>query len=156
MAGCDARLHLIDLDRGEQVASVEIESPTGSTPPVLGELLFVGTEGSTFYAIDWKTPKVVWQFAAERRRMPFRGSAAATAEAVVVGSMDKNLYALEPKTGKQLWMFPTRGKIEGSPVVAASVFIGSGDGRLCLDLARRTWHETGGSLSGRPWSKAGW
>ena len=69
---------------------------------MLGELLFVGTEGSTFYAIDWKTPQS--RLAVRRRaaRMPFRGSAAATAEAVVVGSMDKDLYALEPKTGKQL------------------------------------------------------
>ena len=122
VAGCDARLHLIDLDRGEQVANVELESPTGSTPAVLADLLFVGTEGSIFYAIDWKTPKVVWQFAAERRRMPFRGSAAATAAVVVVGSMDKNLYALEPKTGKLLWTFPTRGRIEGSPVVVGRAY----------------------------------
>lgn len=129
--------------------------PTGSTPAVVGNMLFVGTEGGTFFGIDWQTPKVVWRYTAPQRQMPFRGSAAATDQIVVVGSMDKNVYALEPKTGKQLWTFATRRQIEGSPVVVGKrVFIGSGDGRLyALELTTGTelWqYETGGKIIAAP------
>ena len=75
---------MIDLNEGKEIGSVEIEAPTGSTPAVLGDLLYVGTEGATFFAIDWKTPKVVWQYTAQRRQMPFRGSAAVTKNVVIL------------------------------------------------------------------------
>jgi outer membrane protein assembly factor BamB len=122
---------------------------------VLGDLLFVGTEGSTFFAIDWKNPKVVWQYTADRRQMPFRSSAAVTTDIVVVGSLDKSLHALAPDSGKSIWKFGTQGKIEGSPVIVGNrVFAGSGDGRLyalAVKTGREVWqYETGGSLVGSP------
>ena len=54
VAGCDGKLHIIGLDDGQEIGAVEIDSPTGSTPAVQGDLLFFGTEGGTFYAIDWR------------------------------------------------------------------------------------------------------
>lgn len=155
VAGCDGSLHVVDLNQGKEIGSVPVEAPTGSTPAVLGDLLFVGTEGSTFFGIDWKTPQIVWRYNAERRQMPFRSSAAATKNVVVVGSLDKNVHAVDPATGKALWSFATRGKIETSPVIVGQrVFVGSADGRLrALDLktGREVWqYETGGSLIGSP------
>ena len=155
VAGCDGNLHVIDLDQGKETGSVAIEAPTGSTPAVVGDLLFVGTEGSTFFGIDWKTPKVVWSYVAERRQMPFRSSAAATENIVVVGSLDKSLHAVDPKSGEPRWVFTTRGKVEGSPVIVGDlVYFGSADGRLyALELksGREVWqYETGGSLIGSP------
>ena len=52
MAGCDGRLHVIDLKKGEAVGEVKIDSPTGSSPAVMDGTVFVGTEGHTFFAID--------------------------------------------------------------------------------------------------------
>ncbi|MHB8902387.1 MAG: outer membrane protein assembly factor BamB family protein [Thermoguttaceae bacterium] len=155
VAGCDGSLHVVDLDEGKEIGSVAIDSPTGSTPAVLGDLLFVGTEGSTFFAIDWNKPAVVWHYTAEQRQMPFRSSAAVTEKVVLVGSLDKNVHALDPRSGKPLWIFSTRGKIEGSPVIVGKrAFIGSGDGRLYaleIETGREVWqYETGGSLLGSP------
>ena len=52
LAGCDSKLHFIDVASGAEVASVDIDGPTGSTAAIQGDRVFFGTEGGTFYAID--------------------------------------------------------------------------------------------------------
>ena len=54
IAGCDGKLHVIELDRGQEIGAVGIESPTGATPAVQGQRVFFGTEGGTFFAVDWR------------------------------------------------------------------------------------------------------
>ena len=54
VAGCDGKLHIIRLDDGKEIGDVVIDSPTGSTPAALGDQVFFGTEGGTFFAIDWR------------------------------------------------------------------------------------------------------
>src|SRR6185369_4409310 len=127
LAGCDGKLHIIDLDKGEAINEVEIDAPTGSTPGVGGDRVFFGTEGSTFFAIDWKEAKVAWTFKSQRN-MPFRSSAAITKEAVIFGGRDKQIYALDPADGHELWKFATRSRVDTSPVAVGSrVFVGSSD-----------------------------
>ena len=70
LAGCDGKLHVIDLANGEETGAIEIEAPTGSTPAAVGELIYFGTEGATFFCIDWK--------AAERSMALARQSSPAT------------------------------------------------------------------------------
>ena len=67
VAGCDARLHVIELKQGRQVAETPLDSPTGSTPAVMNNMLFVGTEGKEFFGIDWQRPKVVWKYEPPQR-----------------------------------------------------------------------------------------
>ena len=66
VAGCDSKLHVVDLDNGQEVAAVEIESPTGVTPAVRGDLVYFGTEAGTFFAVNWKTAAVAWTFLARQ------------------------------------------------------------------------------------------
>jgi outer membrane protein assembly factor BamB len=155
LAGCDGKLHVIDLGSGEEVGAVEIEAPTGATPAASGTLIYFGTEGATFFCIDWKAIKEVWRRQDKSRNLPIRSSAALTPQAVVFGGRDKMLHALDPKSGEKLWDFPTKSKIDGSPVVVGPrVFVGSGDGRIYgLDLktGNKVWeYEAGGSFSGSP------
>ncbi len=155
VAGCDGRLHVIDLDHGREEAHVELDAPTGSAPAVLGDMLFVGTEGSALFAIDWRAAKVVWTYRGRKRNMPFRSSAAVTPRIVVVGSLDKSVHAVDPKTGRPRWTFATKGRVETSPVIVGRrVFVGSADGRLyALDrqTGRELWRfEAGGSLLASP------
>lgn len=155
LAGCDGKLHLIDLDKGESVGTVEIEAPTGSTPGVLGDVVYFGTEAGVFFGINWKTPAVQWKFRDPKRNFPYRSSAAVTSEAVFVGGRDKHLHALNPEDGKELWSFQTRGRIDSSPVlVGERLFFGAADGRLfALDRksGKKVWdYEAGGSFSASP------
>ena len=55
LAGCDSRLHIIDVRDGKEAAAVEIDAPPGSTPAMRGERVYFGTEGGTFYAINIPT-----------------------------------------------------------------------------------------------------
>ena len=59
VAGCDGQLHAIDLAQGKGVGEVKIDSPTGSSPAVMGGIVFVGTEGHTFFAIDPRRSKIL-------------------------------------------------------------------------------------------------
>jgi outer membrane protein assembly factor BamB len=155
LAGCDGKLHVIDLSDGEESSSIEIEAPTGTTPAAVGNLIYFGTEGSTFFCIDWKQPKEIWRWQDKVRRPPIRSSAAVTANAVVFGGHDKIVHARNPKNGEVLWDFVTKGQVDGSPVIVDNrVFVGSADGRIYgLDLktGKEVWeYEAGGKFIGSP------
>ena len=45
LAGCDGKLHVIDLEKGEAIGTVPIESPTGCTPAVWATWSIFGTRG---------------------------------------------------------------------------------------------------------------
>ena len=71
LAGCDSRLHLIDVTNGKEVDSVPIDGPTGSTPAMHNERVYFGTEGGTFFAINIPTaadkkPSIAWTVSGSR------------------------------------------------------------------------------------------
>lgn len=150
LAGCDSKLHVIELEHGKQLLSTPLDAPTGSTPAVLDKNVLFGTEGASFFCIQWTDGKVVWTYKGERN-LPIRSSAAVDADVAVVGSRDKQVLAFHPQTGKKLWSFRTRGRVDASPVLAGQrVFVGSADGRLyALDRksGNKLWeYEAGGQF----------
>lgn len=134
VAGCDGRLHVVDLDRGTAVARVELGAPTGSTPAVLDDRAFFGTEGNEFLAVDWKKAEIVWRFKASQS---FRGPAACKDGLVVFGGFDRTVRALDAETGRERWNFRTKGRMEssGPVIVGDAVYVPSSDSFLyVLDL----------------------
>lgn len=155
VAGCDSKLHVIDLIKGEAVAGVPIEAPTGVTPAVLENLVYFGTEAGTFFAVDWKEAKVAWTFEPETGSQPFRSSPAVTESCVVFGGRNKKVQALNPKTGAPLWEFAAKNRVDSSPVIVGDrAFIGSADGRLYainIKTGKEVWqYEAGGGFTGSP------
>jgi outer membrane protein assembly factor BamB len=155
LAGCDGKLHVIDLHSGKETGAVDIAAPTGSTPAASGDFIYFGTEGATFFCVNWKQLKPVWNWQDRLRSQSIRSSAALTRVAVIFGGRDKMVHALEVKTGDKLWDFNTKGRVDSSPVVVGQrVFVGSADGRIYgLDVAtgNKVWeYETGGALVGSP------
>ncbi|MHB1426022.1 MAG: outer membrane protein assembly factor BamB family protein [Gemmataceae bacterium] len=136
VAGCDSKLHVLDVASGKEERGVDLGGQTGATGAVFGDYLYVGTMTNQFDAIDWKQGRLAWTFQADDRPQPFYSSAAVTDRLVLAGSRDKRLHALERKSGKELWNFATEGKVDASPVVAGSrAFVPSLDGNLyVLDL----------------------
>jgi outer membrane protein assembly factor BamB len=136
VAGCDSKLHVLDIATGKEDRSVDLGGQTGATGAVVGDHLYVGTMTNQFDAIDWKQGRLDWTFQAEERPQPFYASAAVTDRLVLAGSRDRRLHALERKTGKEVWNFATEGKMDASPVVAGKrIFAPSLDGNLyILDL----------------------
>jgi outer membrane protein assembly factor BamB len=138
VAGCDSKLHVIDILTGKETTSVDIDGQTGSSSAVAGDHLYVGTMNNQFLAVDWKKAKIAWTFEAAKRQQPFFASAAVTDRLVIVGSRDNTVRALARKDGREDWVFRTKGKVDSSPVIVGKrVYVGSLDGNLyVLDLAK--------------------
>jgi len=137
VAGCDSALHILDVAKGKELASVDLGGQSGASAAVGGDRLYVGTMSNQFQAIDWKKASIAWTFQASERAQPFYSSAAVTDKLVVVGSRDRRVWALDRNTGKEAWSVLTRDRVDGSPVVVGRrVYVGSGDRKLyVLDLA---------------------
>jgi outer membrane protein assembly factor BamB len=130
-AGCDSTLHVLDLAKGKELATLELSGQIGSAAAVVGDKFYVGTMTNQVLGIDWKKPEVKWTFEAADRPQPFYASAAVTDKLVIAGSRDRHVHALERATGKEVWNFPTGGKVDSSPVVVGErVCFGSSDGKL--------------------------
>jgi outer membrane protein assembly factor BamB len=139
LVGCDSTLHVIDLDKGQEVRAVDLGGQTGATAAVLGNRLYIGTMSNDVQAIDWKKGVVDWKFRS-RRRQAFFSSAAVTDKVVVIGCRDNRIYALDQAKGTEKWNFKTGEKVDSSPVIAPfrgrqRVVVGSFDEQLyILDL----------------------
>jgi len=120
LAGCDGRLHIIDAARGEEVAAVEIDGPTGTTPAATSDRVFFGTEGGSFYAIDHREARVAWRVGGRAGPggggQAYRSSAALVAGLAVVGSRGRAVEALEVGGGAPAWRHPMRGRVDASPI----------------------------------------
>jgi outer membrane protein assembly factor BamB len=132
IAGCDGKLHVLEIHDGKEIAAIDLEGPTGSTPAVVGPLAYVGTENGVFFGIDWKQAKVVWRYDNENDGGAFRASAAVSERYVVVGSRDKAVHCFDRITGRHLWRFPTRRYVDASPVIVRATQDADPDNDLVL------------------------
>ncbi|MFO0877041.1 MAG: PQQ-binding-like beta-propeller repeat protein [Gemmataceae bacterium] len=136
LVGCDSQMHVIDVTRGKELSSVDLDGQTGATAAVLGDMLYVGTMKNEVKAIDWKRSMVAWTFKPGRNAQAFYSSPAVTEKFVLIGSRDNRLHCIDRKTGKAAWSFLTGNKVDSSPVVAGNrVIVGSQDQKVyILDL----------------------
>lgn len=142
LAGCDSKLHIIDLSKVNQEQekenqAVEIASPTGCTAAAMGDSVFFGSEEGVFYSINYRDPKINWQWQDPAGATSIRSAAALTKERVVFGARNRRINCLNPRDGDLLWSTKVKAKVDGSPVIAGNrVYAGSTDGRFyVLDLA---------------------
>lgn len=132
LAGCDSQLHFIEVSTGKETGTVPIDAPTGSTAAVLGNRVFFGTEGGTFFAIDAATnkdqlPAVAWTYRDEQRGQPIRSAAAVTDKLLVYGAQGKMIYGLTPTGGQLEWKLPTRSRVDSSPVIVGERVVAATD-----------------------------
>ena len=155
LAGCDSKLHIIGLDDGNEIDSLEIGSPTGTTAATLGDAVLFGTEQGTFFSIDYRDPEINWSWEDPAGPTSIRSSAAVTKSHVVFGARNRKVVALNPQDGTELWTTKVKAKVDGSPIIAGDrVHAGSTDGRLyTIDLAdgKVLWQKQfNGSFLGSP------
>jgi len=117
IAGCDGKLHVIDAATGKEQAAVPIDGPTGTTPAVLGDRVFFGTEGGAFFAIDFVKAAAAWRAAPAAAGQAYRSSAALADGLVIVGSRRRAVEAFATADGARSWRRPMRGRVDASPVV---------------------------------------
>ena len=135
VAGCDARLHIIDLDKGKGVTAVDIDGPTMVTPAVVGNSTFFGTEQGTAFSIDWKKAEKNWDVRVDERGDSIRSSPAITRidmkQAMIFGTRSKRVHAVDLSNGHRIWNYKTKSMVDSSPVIASGrVFFGTDRGKL--------------------------
>ncbi len=160
LAGCDSRLHIIDVESGKEIDSVEIDAPTGSTAAMRDERAYFGTEGGTFYAISVpaavdKKASIAWKYRDPQRSQPMRAAAAVSDQFVAFGSQSKAIYVLGPTNGEEKWKMATRTRVESGTVIAGSrVVAATATGKIYLLDAKSNevkWeYDAGGGFTGSP------
>lgn len=112
--------------------------PIEASPVISDGVVFVGTMGGDFLAVDLKTGEQKWMFKADG---PVMAPAGVSGGRVFFGDQYGFIYALSTETGEEQWRFETEGKIEGgvnlvtTPEGQTFVYVGSHDYFLyCLDF----------------------
>jgi outer membrane protein assembly factor BamB len=139
LGGCDAQLHIIDVEQGTAVGQpLPIDAPTGSTPSVLGDHILVPTYAGEIFcfkrgADSTAAAELVWRFKDPQIADEFKNSVS-VAEGLVVGtSRNKRVFAIDVTTGKLKWEQTLRKRSDASPVIAGKdVVIAAADGRILL------------------------
>ncbi|MCX6637775.1 MAG: PQQ-binding-like beta-propeller repeat protein, partial [Acidobacteria bacterium] len=100
--------------------------PFYSSAALAGGKVVVGGRASLVHALDAKTGKAVWTYAARAR---VDSSPAVSGERVFFGAHNGRLTALDLQSGKQLWQFEAGAALTASPAIAAGrLVISSLDG----------------------------
>jgi eukaryotic-like serine/threonine-protein kinase len=129
-----------------------------STPAVIDGTAYVGSNDHFLYAVNISDGAQRWKFKTGSR---VASSPAVSQGRVYFGSYDGNIYAVDAKSGEQRWKFATEGErrftgrhlhgndpagesmsdpfdfyLSSPPIVADTVYVGSGDGNVyALDAA---------------------
>lgn len=160
VAGCDGKLHVIDVASGEERGVVTIDGPTGTTPAADESRVFFGTEGGVFFCIDAAAAAVVWRVDPTMKGQSYRSSAALADDVAIVGSRGRALEAFAVADGGRRWRRPMRGRVDGSAAVVRTAagplaaVVGDSAGRIvavsAVDGATLWEFDAGGGFVGGP------
>ena len=105
-----------------------------SSPAVVGDLAYIGSDDGSLWAFDATTGAPVWR---DPVGGDVRSSPAVADGRVFFGSSGGSVYADDALTGARLWAYPIGGNVTAPPlVVGTTVYIGSRGGTFAaLDAA---------------------
>ncbi len=134
LGGCDAHLHIVDVNTGQRVGEpLAIDAPTGSTPSVLGERVFVPTYAGEIFCFKLPSYDLQWRFKEPKLADEFKNSVALAEGLAVATSRNKRVFALDVTSGKVVWEQILQKRCDASPVIAGHrVVVASADGRITL------------------------
>jgi len=132
------------------------EKPVKSSPAVVGDRVYVGSDDGRLYAIDFNKGTKVWDFKTEGT---VESSPLVLGNRVYVGASDTYLYAIDAANGKPVWKYQTGDKILGAPNWfeeggTQHILIGSYDFKLYsvdATTGKSNWvYESGNYINGSP------
>ncbi|RMF44694.1 MAG: serine/threonine protein kinase [Planctomycetota bacterium] len=156
LGGCDAHLHVVDVRSGTAAEPpIPIDAPTGSTPAIVGQDVFVPTYAGEIFRFSLGKREPVWRFRNPELAEEFKNSAAVAHGILVAASRHKRVFALNTSDGSVRWVHVLRKRSDASPVIAGhSVIIAAADGRIIrldLESGQQIWMtELKGSFLGSP------
>jgi outer membrane protein assembly factor BamB len=123
-----------------------------SSPLVVGERVYLGSQSGTVYALSAKSGRIVWRYQAGG---PVKGALAYSRGRLFLGDYGGSVTALRSRNGSVAWRAGGYGQIYATPAVAfGRVYIGSKSGSvyaLSSASGRRLWSRpTGGYVYAAP------
>lgn len=161
LGGCDGGLHIVDLTTGKASREkLPLGGPTGSTPAIRADTVYVPIMDGVLYAFSAETGEVNWQYEDEDLVQDYRSDVAVDETTLVLTSRTKTVDAIDRRTGERRWRMTLRRRADASPlIVGQDVFIAGSDGRLLrlsLDKGEELWEfETRGAFYASPSVVAG-
>lgn len=118
-------------------------SPEASSPVLHDGVIYVGTHGKRFYALNAASGKVIWQY---KNAEPIASTAVVNNGRVYFTDLGGRVQALETNTGNQVWQREFDDELLGRPVVESGKLILVKGEREVLALSPESgeilWHET--------------
>ncbi len=136
-----------NLESGEKIWSFKTEDQQRSSPALKNDVLVVGCDNGTIYALNARSGELKWKIktGASVFATPIIGE-----ETVFVGSVDSTFYALNLNDGQTRWRFSARRPIyEAAATNGQYVLFGASDGQFyCLkvDTGEELWRFRAQSL----------
>jgi outer membrane protein assembly factor BamB len=116
-----------------------------SSPAVVGDIVYVGSEDNIVYALNASTGAFKWSYTTGGW---VESSPTVAGGLVYLGSDDYKVYALNASTGAFKWSYTTGHYVDSSPaVVGGFVYVGSDDDRvyaLNATTGHQLWNYTTG------------
>lgn len=133
--GGEAGLAAVDVESGEEDWSVDLRESPGGAPVVADGVVYVGTYGYRFYAVDATSGEVRWERFVGTRIV--RSAPVYDDGTVYTGTSGPSVLALDAETGDEVWRHGESGDGTGSgssPAVADGLVVfGAGDTLFALD-----------------------
>lgn len=123
-----------------------------SSPLIVGERVFLGSQDGTVYALSAHSGRILWRY---RAGGPVKGALAYSRGRVFLGDYGGSVTALRARNGSIAWRSSGYGQIYATPAVAfGRVYLGSKSGSvyaLSAASGRRLWSRpTGGYVYAAP------
>jgi outer membrane protein assembly factor BamB len=127
--GCDAFLHIVNLENGESIEQYETNAYIPCSVAVYDGIGYSGNYANEVLAFDPGDRGQLWTYS--DRQFPFFSSPAVNETHVFIGSRDKRLHAIDREMGVAAWTYQTSGRVDSSPLAFSdAVVVGSTDGWL--------------------------
>jgi len=137
---------------GEKKWKFSTGGPVQTSPTIVEETVYIGSDDKNLYALDASSGKQSWKFETGAQ---LYSSAVVVDGTVYTASEDRRIYALNAADGTQQWSFETGGDVNSSPTVSDGlIYIGSNDQHVyALDTENgdKQWEfEAGGNVASSP------
>ena len=159
LAFLDGHLVALDAETGRPAWTRNLRSHLESSPMVVGETLFVGTDETDVVALDVNDGSIRWRFDSPAA---IKASPSFHAGRLYVADYQSSVFALDAGSGKPLWRTNTsrvppygRGGFFSSPAIGYGHVYAARDDGTVYAFDQRTgevaWHfETGDYVYGSP------
>jgi outer membrane protein assembly factor BamB len=135
-----AKVVALNRRNGKVRWAKRLGAPSETSPLVVQQRVFVGSQTGTVYALSAKTGRVLWRYQAGG---PVKGALAYARGRLYMGDYGGSVTALRARNGSVAWRAGGYGEIYATPAVAfGRVYVGSKSGSvyaLSAGSGRRLW-----------------